>query len=98
MSVSHQSMKEYSTAPDYYKKALAIQNKSLPSTHPNIATTYNSMATVLVNLEDYENALKYEQRAVDIANQTVAPNHPHLVTFNDYYERINIKVQSMKNK
>ncbi|CAF0815761.1 unnamed protein product [Adineta steineri] len=98
IGVSYQSMKQHLTALDYYKKALAIQNKSLPSTHPDIATTYNSMATVLVNLGEYEHALKYEQHALDIANQTLASDHPHLVTFRDYYERINIKVKSMKNK
>jgi tetratricopeptide (TPR) repeat protein len=96
MGVSHQSLQEYSIALDYYKKALEIQNKVLPPTHPDIATTYNSMATVLVSLGDFEGALENEKHAVDIASRTLTPDHPNLITFRNYYERINAKVESMK--
>ncbi len=91
-------MKEYSVALDYYQKALKIQEKALPANHSDTSTTHNGMAAALVNLDDFDGALKHEQQVVNIASQTLPADHPHLLTFRNYYERIRLKVESMKNE
>jgi tetratricopeptide (TPR) repeat protein len=87
VGVTHQSMKEYTNA-------LEIQEKALSVIHPDIAMTYNIMATVYIKIDDFKSALEHEERAVDIARETLPADHLNLQLFRNYLDRIRSTIQT----
>ncbi|CAF1464490.1 unnamed protein product [Adineta steineri] len=69
---------EYQEALLSHEKALAIQQQSLPSTHPDLANSYNNIGLVYDNMGDYPKALSSHEKALAIRQQSLPFNHPHL--------------------
>ena len=49
--------------------------------HPSVASSYNSLATVLGDRGNLNEATEYHERALDIRLQTLGPRHPDVATF-----------------
>jgi tetratricopeptide (TPR) repeat protein len=81
---AYHSMKDYSNALAYYEKALEIEQRSLPSTHPTLAVTYSNMATVPADLCRYKEAVEQLERAVTIANHAFGYIHPQVQMYRHY--------------
>ncbi|CAF1283859.1 unnamed protein product [Adineta steineri] len=69
---------EYQEALTYYEKSLAIDQKTLPSYHLNLAHSYNNIGVVYDNMSDYPKALSYYEKALAIQQQSLPYNHPDL--------------------
>ena len=53
-------------AKEYYERALSIWEESLGPQHPNVASSYNKFADVLVDQGDRRQAKEYYERALSI--------------------------------
>ncbi|CAF0966834.1 unnamed protein product [Rotaria sordida] len=71
---------EYADAIAYYKQSIEIKQKTLPSNHPDLATSYNNIGLVYSKMNNYSNALSYHQKALEIDQKTLPSNHPDLAT------------------
>ncbi|CAF1362822.1 unnamed protein product, partial [Adineta ricciae] len=71
---------DYKMAIEYYEKAFEIYQKTLPSNHPDLATSYHSIDSVYRNMGEYSKALTYFQRALNIRQHALPANHPHIKT------------------
>ncbi|CAF1374711.1 unnamed protein product [Adineta steineri] len=69
---------KFQEALTFYKKSLAIRQKSLPPNHPDSAKSYNSIGNVHCNTGNYPKTLFYYEKALEIRQQTLPPNHPDL--------------------
>jgi pentatricopeptide repeat protein len=66
---------------EYYEKALAIRLEALGANHPDVATTYNNMASVYGNEGDYAKALELYVKALAIWLEAPGDNHPNTKAF-----------------
>ncbi|CAF4405446.1 unnamed protein product, partial [Adineta steineri] len=71
---------DYEKAIWYYEQGLEIQEKSLSSNHPSLATSYNNIGIVYKNMGEYSKALSYYEKALEIEQKTLPSNHPSLAT------------------
>jgi len=58
-------------AKEYYERTLAITQQTLGLQHPDVADSYDRLATVLRNQGDLEKAKEYHERALAIMQQTL---------------------------
>ena len=61
-----------------HELALAIWQQTLGPQHPDVATSYNNLATVLSDQGDLKQAKEYHERALAIWQQTLGPQHPRV--------------------
>ncbi|MBQ9771231.1 MAG: tetratricopeptide repeat protein, partial [Lentisphaeria bacterium] len=66
----------HAAALDYYQKALAIQQKTLPDNHTDIATCYNNIGIVYFRKGEYRNAYNHINKAYEIFRSKLGDNHP----------------------
>ena len=52
--------------------------QTLGPQHPDVASSYNNLATVLSDQGDLKQAKEYHERALAIRQQTLGPQHPDL--------------------
>ncbi|CAF1339292.1 unnamed protein product [Adineta ricciae] len=64
----------------FYAKSLVLLEKSFPTNHPHLATSYNNIGLVYDSMGDYRKALEYYEKALSIRHQSLPANHPHLAT------------------
>ncbi|CAF3494933.1 unnamed protein product [Adineta steineri] len=76
---------EYQEALAYYKQSLAIQQKTLPFNHLNLASSYNNIGSVYYSTGDYLNALSSYEKAFAIKQESLPSNHSDL---GDSYDSI----------
>ncbi|CAF1434047.1 unnamed protein product [Adineta steineri] len=80
----YSTLGDYGNAISYYEQGLKIQQKILPSDHPNLATTYNNIGSVHDNMAEYSNALSFHKKALEIQQKTLSSNHPDLaISYNN---------------
>ena len=78
LTQQHRCMGEYSKALLSYEKALAIRQQSLPTNHPDLASSYNNIGNVYDNMGEYSKALLSYEKALAIQQQSLPTNHPDL--------------------
>ncbi|CAF4120659.1 unnamed protein product [Adineta steineri] len=71
---------DYEKAIWYYEQAIEIQQKTLPSNDPDLATSYNDIGLVYNNMGQYSKALSYYEKALEIYQKTLPSNHLDLAT------------------
>ncbi|CAF1473383.1 unnamed protein product [Adineta steineri] len=75
---------DYEKALWYNEQGLEIQQKTLPSNHPDLATTYNSIGMVYHSMREYPKALSFYEKAFKIRQETLPSNHPDLaISYNN---------------
>ncbi|CAF0781221.1 unnamed protein product [Adineta steineri] len=75
---------ESSEALTYYKKSLAIKQKTLPSNHLNLGMSYNNIGIVYEKMSNYRKALSSHEKALAIKQKSLPSNHPSLgVSYNN---------------
>ena len=60
---------------NYYLKCKQIREEVLPSNHPDLATIYNNLATLLKNDGKREESLNYYLKSKQIIEQNFYSNH-----------------------
>ncbi len=66
------------------KKAIEIQEKTLPSDSLDLARTYSYMAATYDFMTQYDLAAKYYNKALKIRQTALPPEHPHIaITYNN---------------
>ncbi|CAF0917433.1 unnamed protein product [Adineta steineri] len=71
---------DYEKAIWYNEQGLEIEQKTLPSNHPDLATSCNNIGTVYDKMGEYSEALSYYEKALKIYQKTLPTNHPLLAT------------------
>ncbi|CAF1376060.1 unnamed protein product [Adineta steineri] len=84
---------DYEKAIWYYEKGLKIYEKTLPSNHPDLATSYNNIGDVYNHMGEYSKALSFFEKALEIRQKTLPYNHPDLATS---YNNIGLVHKSME--
>ncbi|CAF1107363.1 unnamed protein product [Adineta steineri] len=72
----HWNQGDYEKAIWYYEQGLEIEQKTLPSNHPSLATSYNNIGKVYDNMGEYSKALSFYAKALKIRQNTLASDHP----------------------
>ncbi|CAF0765573.1 unnamed protein product [Adineta steineri] len=85
---------KYQEALTFCDQSLAIAQKTLPSNHPYLASSYNNIGTMYIKMSNYPKALSSYEKALEIQQQSLPPNHPH---FADSYNNIGLVHDSMGN-
>jgi eukaryotic-like serine/threonine-protein kinase len=76
----HRAMGAFEEAKGLLDRALAIEEKTLGSGHPNVAKTLNNLAVVHNDSGSYEEAKVLHERALAIREKTLGPDHPSIAT------------------
>ena len=71
---------DYEKAMWYYTKGLEIDEKILPSNHPELATYYNNIGLVYDDKGEYSKALSLYEKALKIREKILPPGHRSLAT------------------
>ena len=71
---------DYPEAEQLLRKAAAIQEVSLGSLHPDLATTLNNLALLCERTNKYDEAERGYRRAHAIAVASLSPGHPFIAT------------------
>ena len=71
---------DHKTADQYAAKSLEICQKTLPANHPDLASSYGSMARVYSDMGEYSKALLFYEKNLEICQKTLPANHPSLAT------------------
>ncbi|CAF3733650.1 unnamed protein product [Adineta steineri] len=83
---------DYGKAIWYHEKVLEIRQKTLPSNHILLATSYNKIGNVYNNMREYSKALSSYAEALEIFKNTLPSIHPLLATS---YNNIGIVYEKM---
>lgn len=67
---SYRQLEEYTTAIQYYQKALSIRRELYGEQHPRIGDIYNNLGVVYWRKEDYKQALNYYKKDLKIQEIT----------------------------
>ncbi|CAF0764157.1 unnamed protein product [Adineta steineri] len=68
---------KYEEALTFYEQSLAIYQKILPCSHPDMASSHNNIGLVHYSMSNYPKALSSHEKAYEIEQQSLPPNHPH---------------------
>ncbi|CAF1130029.1 unnamed protein product [Adineta steineri] len=71
---------DYEKAIWYHEQGLEIFQKTLPSNHPSLATSYSNVGSVYDKMEEYSKALSYYEKALEIFQNTLPSNHSDVAT------------------
>ncbi len=71
----------YVEAEEFYKRAIAIGEKTLGPEHPDLATGSTTWRSSTEDQGQYEQAEPLYQRAIAIGEKTLGPEHPDLATW-----------------
>ena len=71
---------EYAKAILSFTNALEIRLRTLPSDHPHLATSYNSIGGAHYSNGDWSKALRFYEQALDIRQRSLPAHHPSLAT------------------
>ena len=69
------SLREYNHAKELHKKALAISTNVFGEDHPNVATSYNNLASVYYRLAEYNKAKELHEKALIIRTNNFGEDH-----------------------
>ena len=69
---------DYAGAEPLYRRALAIQEKTLGPDHPLVAVDLNDLGSLLQGKGDYAGAEPLYRRAVAIDEKALGPDHPNV--------------------
>ncbi|CAF1118891.1 unnamed protein product [Adineta steineri] len=75
---------DYEKAIWYYEQGLKIRQKTLPSNHPDLATSYNNIGSVYYNTGEYSKALLLHEQALEIRQKNLSSNHSDWVASYNY--------------
>jgi tetratricopeptide (TPR) repeat protein len=75
--------------------SLNIKEKTLPSNHPDLATTYNNIGVIYCNTGEYSKALPFYERAVEVGQHSLPENHPYLQWYQQLLDAIRTKCNSL---
>ena len=69
------TLREYNHAKELHKKALAISTNVFGEDHPNVATSYNNLASVYYRLAEYNKAKELHEKALMIRKNNFGEHH-----------------------
>ncbi|CAF1324132.1 unnamed protein product [Adineta steineri] len=80
LGLVHSNQGNYKKATWYYEQGFEIQQKTLPSNHLNLASSYNNIGNVYDKMGEYSKALSFYEKSLEIQQKTLPSNHPSLAT------------------
>lgn len=78
MSSAYVGIGQYEIAKQYAYRALTIEKKHNPPSHPDLAHTYGKLAIIESRLGNYSSALTLSKESLTLLQQSLPPNH-HLL-------------------
>ena len=80
------------------RRAIEIDEKALGKDHPDVATDYSNLASLLQAQGKYAEAEPLYRRAFDILQASLGPDHPNtLAAKRNYDSLIQLKAQKSGN-
>ncbi|CAF1600018.1 unnamed protein product [Rotaria magnacalcarata] len=70
----------YPTSLSYHEKTLQLQQTSLPSNHPSLASTYSNIGLMHKSMGEYSKATSSYEKALEIQQKSLPSNHPDLAS------------------
>jgi tetratricopeptide (TPR) repeat protein len=67
---------KYTEALSFYEKDLEIFQKTVPTDHPDLATSYNNSAWMYRRMGDYLKALSFYEKDPEICQKALPADHP----------------------
>lgn len=92
----HSKKAEYDLSLDYCKKALEVQQKTLPKDDKDVGLTYYWMAIAYENKNDYDMALQYLNESLRISRKNLPPSHENIRIFEEHVKRMKEKVKALQ--
>ncbi|CAF3723180.1 unnamed protein product [Adineta steineri] len=83
---------DYKKAIWYYEQGHEIEQKTLPSNHPDLPISYSNIGGVYDSMGEYSKALSYYEKALEIHQKTLPLNH---ADFAQSYNNIGIVYYNM---
>ncbi|CAF0953208.1 unnamed protein product [Adineta steineri] len=80
LGYTHTNQSAYEKAIRDYEKGLAIKQKTLSSTNPDLATSYSNIGMVYSKMGEHSKALSFYEKALEINQKTLPSNHPSFAT------------------
>ena len=80
LGIVHRGLGEFHHALQYHELALVIRIQKLGAQHVHVASSYNNLATVLIDQGDLEKAKEYHERALAIRIQKLGAQHVHVAS------------------
>jgi Protein of unknown function (DUF2914)/Tetratricopeptide repeat len=77
------SSEDYASAESLLREAVRLQESSLGSQHPDLASTFNNLAVVCEKANNLAAAGEFYERAFSIASASLDPEHPLVLTSRD---------------
>ncbi|CAF0878240.1 unnamed protein product [Adineta steineri] len=77
LGLVHYNQGDYQKAIWYNEQGIEIQQKTLPSNHLDLATSYNGIGLVYDEMGEFSKALSFYEKALEIRQETLS-NHPDL--------------------
>jgi tetratricopeptide (TPR) repeat protein len=74
------TFENYTKALEYYFKSLEIRKETLPTNHPDIASSYYNIGGIYFKKGDNDKAIEYYFKSLEIRKETLPPNHPSIAT------------------
>ena len=74
------SLREYNHAKEFHERALAISKNVFGEDHPNVATSYNNLASVYYRLAEYNKAKELHKNALMIRKKNFGEDHADVAT------------------
>ncbi|CAF1533211.1 unnamed protein product, partial [Adineta steineri] len=71
---------DYEKAIWYHEQGLEIEQKTLPSNHPSLATSYSNIGSVYDKMREYSKAISYYEKALEIFQKTLPSKHSDVAT------------------
>lgn len=91
--MTYYNIEQYEKALRKFEDALHIQQKLLPSNHPNLGISYVHIGNVYSKTNQFSQALSYYKKALKIQEQSLPSNHPDIDTtfnsINKVYKQLN---------
>lgn len=77
---AYYKIRDITKALSSYTTVLEIQQKLLPSNHPDLGITYNNIGDAYRSLSNYEKAISCYEKALKIQKESLPPHHHDLGT------------------
>ena len=86
------SQKNYSKALELHEKAVKIYIDIYGGVHPDIAMSYNNIASVYYSLENYAQAMDYFEKSYDILKELLPAEHQLIKISRNNIEKVKSKI------
>ncbi|CAF3765386.1 unnamed protein product [Rotaria sp. Silwood1] len=96
MGAVYENIGDHSKALLFYKEALEIRLKTLPSNQLDLAVSYSNTGVMYYSTKEYSKARLFFQRALEIRQCSLPSNHPLLQSCGEWIGLVTLNLWSQQ--